>query len=457
MHFIKVNTMRGYDYIENKDLEEEFTEESFVLHFNEHLMYGLLSTVWELDEYYGRLVNRNLLIQIMTGKNNDYSKKITCYGAWSEIRENIICLVIDNALKKNYLEFDKGYDTDLLRISDDGLKFCNLFNCDDLDDRKFTSADGIIEKPYECDCIGQTCNDRKSNKCMRARNTLISWLLEENRHNKQINYKCVHYNDSLRILAGSYLRFSINQIFMDYPVVVPVDDLKMNYTLNIAIAQNGKLVCGIQIIDKHIPSWKESSLNVEILANPNNSNLTIIELSADWILRQKEKPTILKTINCCYFGYKFSRPDLDFVERCDPFKNEIILNKIVRFLKDVKKIKFIEELPEFIPDPSCWTKRTPVNEKNVGHKKKKLNIPKALRDQVWIRYIGETVGKGKCYVCDGLITPFNYECGHIISEYKGGEINIENLRPMHSTCNKSVGTRNANDFKKKYMCNNNDL
>jgi phage/plasmid-associated DNA primase len=82
---------------------------------------------------------------------------------------------------------------------------------------------------------------------------------------------------------------------------------------------------------------------------------------------------------------------------------------------------------------------------------KKIQIPKALRYKVWTVYIGEKEGYGKCYVCDGSITPFNYECGHIIAEKNGGPTNLSNLRPVCSGCNKSVGTKNMDEFKRMYM------
>ncbi|NDG68463.1 MAG: hypothetical protein EB135_03170, partial [Proteobacteria bacterium] len=39
-----------------------------------------------------------------------------------------------------------------------------------------------------------------------------------------------------------------------------------------------------------------------------------------------------------------------------------------------------------------------------------------------------------------------FECGHIIAEAKGGETSLENLRPICSTCNKSMKTINMNDY-----------
>ena len=38
-----------------------------------------------------------------------------------------------------------------------------------------------------------------------------------------------------------------------------------------------------------------------------------------------------------------------------------------------------------------------------------------------------------------MITPFNFEVGHNIPESKGGATDINNLRPICSKCNRSMG------------------
>ena len=49
------------------------------------------------------------------------------------------------------------------------------------------------------------------------------------------------------------------------------------------------------------------------------------------------------------------------------------------------------------------------------------NIPKALREQVWIKTFGE-VFKTKCYItwCSNTINVFDFHVGHIIPHSKGG-------------------------------------
>jgi len=69
-------------------------------------------------------------------------------------------------------------------------------------------------------------------------------------------------------------------------------------------------------------------------------------------------------------------------------------------------------------------------------------VPNALRQQVWLKHNGETYNS-KCAVkwCKNIITPFNFEAGHNIPFSKGGETSLENLQPICSSCNKSMGNK----------------
>jgi 5-methylcytosine-specific restriction endonuclease McrA len=69
----------------------------------------------------------------------------------------------------------------------------------------------------------------------------------------------------------------------------------------------------------------------------------------------------------------------------------------------------------------------------------KKNIPKAIREQCWILYMGKTF-EGKCYIpwCKNDINVFNFTVGHNIPESKGGTLDIHNLRPICMRCNQSM-------------------
>jgi hypothetical protein len=70
------------------------------------------------------------------------------------------------------------------------------------------------------------------------------------------------------------------------------------------------------------------------------------------------------------------------------------------------------------------------------------SIPKALREQVWLKVFGEKY-RAKCYVewCANDMTVFDFEVGHDIPFSCGGTNSLDNLLPICSRCNKSMGDR----------------
>lgn len=84
-------------------------------------------------------------------------------------------------------------------------------------------------------------------------------------------------------------------------------------------------------------------------------------------------------------------------------------------------------------------------------KTKKKSIPPILKRNVWNKYIGEDIGKAKCTCCKLVdITQLSFHCGHIIAEAKGGELKMDNLKPICQSCNSSMGTMNMNEYVEKY-------
>jgi 5-methylcytosine-specific restriction endonuclease McrA len=75
-------------------------------------------------------------------------------------------------------------------------------------------------------------------------------------------------------------------------------------------------------------------------------------------------------------------------------------------------------------------------------RRKKAPIPRALREQVWLKYVGKNY-ESKCTVgwCENKITVFDFQSGHIIPESKGGPTTLENLMPICSRCNSSMNNQ----------------
>jgi 5-methylcytosine-specific restriction endonuclease McrA len=72
-------------------------------------------------------------------------------------------------------------------------------------------------------------------------------------------------------------------------------------------------------------------------------------------------------------------------------------------------------------------------------KPKRKPIPKALREQIWLKDCGR-VFDHKCNIkwCKNIITVYDYEVGHNIPYSKGGQDTLDNLFAICSRCNRSM-------------------
>lgn len=86
----------------------------------------------------------------------------------------------------------------------------------------------------------------------------------------------------------------------------------------------------------------------------------------------------------------------------------------------------------------------------MASKTTKTCIPKVVKDLCWDKWVGEDVAKTKCMCC-GIkeIKMSSFHCGHITTEANGGQLCIDNLKPICSACNLSMGTENLEDFRKR--------
>ena len=83
-------------------------------------------------------------------------------------------------------------------------------------------------------------------------------------------------------------------------------------------------------------------------------------------------------------------------------------------------------------------------------KKGKKRISRRLKDQCWIKEYNNKVF-GICPIPTCNVEIFKNEhnlwhAGHIISEYNGGETDINNLRPICKLCNLDMGSMNWDDY-----------
>jgi 5-methylcytosine-specific restriction endonuclease McrA len=91
---------------------------------------------------------------------------------------------------------------------------------------------------------------------------------------------------------------------------------------------------------------------------------------------------------------------------------------------------------------NCLTKLATYN-KEVTEPIRKP-ITKKLKRDVWTNTFGK-VKEASCR-CGTTITLEISECGHIVSHAREGQTVIDNLRPICSKCNRSMGTRNMDEY-----------
>jgi len=135
-------------------------------------------------------------------------------------------------------------------------------------------------------------------------------------------------------------------------------------------------------------------------------------------------------------------------EKYDKLKKKLNAKKEESKKEEPKKeeTKPTEKIPKEILVEAI--KEEGLKEKKV--KKTKEKIPASVKNTLWSLYFPNTL-QGNCQCCKTeVISKNNFDCGHIISEKEGGEVKLDNLKPVCRSCNSSMSTMNMNDFMKKY-------
>jgi hypothetical protein len=103
---------------------------------------------------------------------------------------------------------------------------------------------------------------------------------------------------------------------------------------------------------------------------------------------------------------------------------------------------FIEDINE----DEIYPANTKIKENNYQDRK---SIPKSVRMELWRNHFGEN-WEGRCFVCRADINKENFDAAHKIAEANGGEATLDNLVPTCRTCNRSMGTMDLMEFKRRY-------
>lgn len=92
---------------------------------------------------------------------------------------------------------------------------------------------------------------------------------------------------------------------------------------------------------------------------------------------------------------------------------------------------------------------------NLGSIKKRSKTPisRQLKEELWKRYIGDSIN-APCLCCNkNTISILSFHTGHITSESDGGETSIDNLLPICSACNSSMGSENLIQYSRRTFGN----
>jgi len=258
----------------------------------------------------------------------------------------------------------------------------------------------------------------------------------------------------------------IKQIILDYSRIFNEDDYKLNYNddIEIIILYFSKLLVRVLY-----------QFNNEPIKNLNDIN----ELNK--LTRQYGIEYLMLSNYNCYHSditQKIIKPNKDNIkpiieyleqlckniELIEKLQAKMDLNKEVKLEPTIeipKERKSKEEIPkaEILKDeiPKELKTKTAKEQNESKAKKddtkpdKSKKIPSAVRKIVWNTYIGKDNPTGKCLVCNSEdISHTNFECGHVKSRVNGGDVTVDNLRPICGNCNKSIGGNDMDEFMNKF-------
>lgn len=177
------------------------------------------------------------------------------------------------------------------------------------------------------------------------------------------------------------------------------------------------------------------------------------QIIIDDLTRKSEKPKVHK---CTYCDQMFSSPQgkHQHGQVCPSNPQNKLKSRVLLLENRVKQLqeelKVSRQSSTKVPPALHDTKES--TQDNTTSKKAKQKINHALKIKVWDTYVGDTIGKTKCFCCQNIdITQHNYHCGHVQAEAHGGTLHVDNLRPICCVCNNSMGTQNLLEFKREYF------
>jgi hypothetical protein len=92
-------------------------------------------------------------------------------------------------------------------------------------------------------------------------------------------------------------------------------------------------------------------------------------------------------------------------------------------------------------------------ESDFGHRssssKRRPHIPHEIRQLVWNKTNDPVANVGACYTCGTELRFRDMECGHVVAHALGGSTELANLMAVCRTCNRDMGIRNLEAYRRR--------
>lgn len=221
-----------------------------------------------------------------------------------------------------------------------------------------------------------------------------------------------------------YAEWTDSEILAEYNVWVPPPEEEAKATLKTAKSELKAVLkeatAQLKEVEKEIESKKKGKATKKIEEKPKEKP---VDKPAE---KSEEKPKAKKV--------KQQKEDTDPPVPPTPTPKVSETPKLVEV-----------PLPPSPPETETDTSKEPV------HIRRK-NIPKHIKNIVWNKHMGSGVAEAKCVSCrETVIKITSFHCGHVVAESKGGDTNINNLRPICADCNLAMGTRSMNEFTSEFF------
>ena len=310
-------------------------------------------------------------------------------------------------------------------------------------DLKKPNIQRILNKKKVDDIINYQLNQLKN-----RHNTNFLGLITINYCNLDKKYYLIDGQHRYRALLELYENYSHNvDICIEIVNVNNFEELKENYNIinnNTPLPEFSvdidKIILEETLVyfqDKYPNIWSKSIKSHRPLISFNN-----FQESLNYIIEKldiKDSKTLINYIE----NYNLKLSENDISKYTDITKNQFDKAKRLNFYLGLFSHTSNNEYGY------TWVKEIVDKyfEEYNNKIKKKTNIPKKLRDDLWNKLIGKSIGGAYCLICNNEKIYMNkFEAGHIISEKDGGTLSLDNLLPICPGCNRSMSSKNLNEW-----------